>query len=111
MLVNRGVRQELPRFVPADNEGRGSIPKAGIEVARPPQHRWDDLENTPWDSVERQSKVGHDKCLAEHDCCTSPLGTTTTFALIRRHSPKVDKSRSYGIFLNAVVRASSLPFE
>jgi hypothetical protein len=25
--------------------------------------RWDNLENKPWNSVERRSKVGHDKPL------------------------------------------------
>jgi hypothetical protein len=51
-------------------------------VAVDPDHRgyfhprWDNLENTHWDSMGHSAKAGHAKSLETGSCSAPPLGTT-----------------------------------
>src|SRR5271169_6597498 len=75
------------------NERTGNAPKAEVGVCHSPSSkaqgarhlryrsrfdphiRWDNLENTHWDSMGRWAKVGHDKLLTMLVWVTPLLGT------------------------------------
>jgi hypothetical protein len=39
------------------------------------ENRWDKVKNTPWKTMGRERKVGHDKLLTRQHCLNPPLGT------------------------------------
>jgi hypothetical protein len=89
------VRTKPPARVPESCRSRAAIcwrprprdstkaraPPCGsiLSVAAPPigsSKRWDNLKNTPWNSMEQLARVGQDKLLMFLLSGSPPLGTT-----------------------------------
>ena len=73
-VQRRHLRGEMESHHNVDiRHGVGSVPVSLIKGSR--ENRWDKVKNTPWKTMGRERKVGHDKLLTRQHCLNPPLGT------------------------------------